>query len=68
MANEYSGNELQVLMDSLSISDEGTVQSANSVMRQKDIDYLVALLRELQTYRDIGTPEECAEYKRKALG
>lgn len=68
MSNEYSGNELQVLMDSLSISDEGTVQSANSVMRQKDIDYLVALLRELQTYREIGTPEECAEYKRKALG
>ena len=68
MSKEYSSNELQILMDSLSISDEGAVQSANSVMRQQDIDYLVNLLRELQTYREIGTPEECAEYKKKALG
>ncbi len=68
MSKEYSSNELQILMDSLTISDDGAVQSANSVMRQQDIDYLVALLRELQSYRDIGTPEECLEYKRKALG
>ncbi len=68
MSKEYSDNELQTLMDTLSISDEGTVASAGSVMRQQDIDYLVNLLRELQTYREIGTPEECAEYKRKALG
>ena len=40
MSKEYSSNELQILMDSLSISDEGAVQSANSVMRQQDIfDY-----------------------------
>ena len=63
-------DELKILMDSLAIGDEGAgvVQSANSVMRQKDVDYLVSLLQELQAYREIGTPEECREYKNKALG
>ncbi|OQA22340.1 MAG: hypothetical protein BWY61_01648 [Firmicutes bacterium ADurb.Bin354] len=37
-------------------------------MRQTDIDFLVSLLQELERYREIGTPEECEEYKRKALG
>ena len=31
------------------------------------VEYLVSLLQELQKYKEIGTPEECAEYKRKAL-
>lgn len=63
-------DELKILMDSLAIGDEGAgvVQSASSVMRQKDVDYLVSLLQELQAYREIGTPEECREYKNKALG
>ncbi|MBP5608519.1 MAG: hypothetical protein J6X66_09680 [Lachnospiraceae bacterium] len=63
-------DELRMLMDSLAIGDEGAgvVQSASSVMRQKDVDYLVSLLQELQAYREIGTPEECREYKQKALG
>jgi len=68
MANEMKENELRDLMDSLTVSDAGTLQTANSIMRQQDIDYLVDLLRELQQYREIGTPEECAEYKKKALG
>ncbi len=63
-------DELRILMDSLAIGDEGAgvVQTASSVMRQKDVDYLVSLLQELQAYREIGTPEECREYKQKALG
>ncbi|MBQ9867699.1 MAG: hypothetical protein IJM34_11845 [Lachnospiraceae bacterium] len=63
-------DDLKVLMDSLAIGDEGAgvLQTASSVMRQKDVDYLVSLLQELQAYREIGTPEECAEYKKKALG
>ncbi|MCR5249349.1 MAG: hypothetical protein K6E50_01940 [Lachnospiraceae bacterium] len=68
---EQQGDELKNLMDSLSIGDEGTSglkSSASSVMRQKDVDFLVSLLQELQTYREIGTPEECREYKKKALG
>ena len=62
--------ELKILMDTLSIGDEGAgvLQSANTVMRQKDIDYLVSLLQELQEYREIGTAEECREYKKTALG
>ena len=65
-----TNDELKILMDSLSIGDEGAgvVTSANTVMRQKDVDYLVSLLQELQAYREIGTPEECREYKNKALG
>ena len=63
-------DDLKILMDSLSIGDEGAgiLQSNNGVMRQKDVDYLVSLLQELQSYREIGTPEECREYKKKALG
>ncbi len=63
-------DDLKILMDSLSIGDEGAgiLQSNNGVMRQTDVDYLVSLLQELQSYREIGTPEECREYKKKALG
>ena len=69
MADENTNEELKILMDSLSIADEGAgvMQSASSVMRQKDVDFLVSLLQELAEYRDIGTPEECRSYKEKAL-
>ena len=65
-----TNDELKILMDTLSIGDDGAgvLQSSNTVMRQKDVDYLVSLLQELQEYREIGTPAECREYKKKALG
>ena len=65
-----TNDELKILMYTLSIGDEGAgvLQSTNTVMRQKDVDFLVSLLQELQEYREIGTPEECREYKKKALG
>ena len=44
------------------------VQTANTTMRQKDVDFLVANLQELQGNREIGTVEECRAYKEKALG
>ena len=70
MANEKTEQELLDLMDSLTVNDSGPAPAVASggLMNQKDIDYLVGLLRELQQYREIGTPEECAEYKKKALG
>ncbi len=71
MAIEKTEAELRDLMDSLTINDSGTdapMTTGNGLMNQQDIDYLVGLLRELQMYREIGTPEECAEYKKKALG
>ena len=70
MAEIDKNDELKNLMDSLSIADEGTgvVQTASTVMRQKDVDFLVSLLQELAAYREIGTPEECRQYKEKALG
>ena len=70
MANEKTEQELKELMDFLTINDSGPaeVPTGGGLMNQKDIDYLVGLLRELQQYREIGTPEECAEYKKKALG
>ncbi|MBR5421750.1 MAG: hypothetical protein IK115_11420 [Lachnospiraceae bacterium] len=70
MAESNTDQELKILMDSLSIADDGAgvVPSASAVMRQKDVDYLVSLLQELTEYRSIGTPEECREYKKKALG
>ena len=35
---------------------------------KKQIDFLVAILQELQEYREVGTVEECRAYKEKALG
>ena len=67
MGNGAGEEALKTLMDTLASSDEGSLAAANQVMRQTDIDYLVSLLQELQKYKEIGTPEECAEYKRKAL-
>ena len=55
-------------MDTHTSGDDSTGAAAGQVMRQSDIDYLVSLLQELEKYRAIGTPEECAEYKKKALG
>ncbi|MBR3307713.1 MAG: hypothetical protein IKI75_10755 [Lachnospiraceae bacterium] len=68
--NRNEQAELETLMNSLSFADEGAgvVSSMNSVMRQKDVDFLVGLLQELQSYREIGTVEECRAYKQKALG
>ncbi|MBO6206076.1 MAG: hypothetical protein J6N53_16580 [Lachnospiraceae bacterium] len=67
---DRQATELETLMHSLSFADEGAgvVQTANTTMRQKDIDFLVAILQELQEYREIGTAEECRAYKAKALG
>ena len=67
---DRQATELETLMHSLAFADEGAgvVQTANSTMRQKDIDFLVAILQELQGYREIGTVEECRAYKEKALG
>jgi len=67
MGNGAGEEALKSLMDTLASSDDGSLANANQVMRQADIDYLVSLLQELQRYKEIGTPEECAEYKRKAL-
>ena len=67
MGNGAGEEALKSLMDTLASSDESSLATANQVMRQSDIDYLVRLLQELQKYKEIGTPEECAEYKRKAL-
>lgn len=71
MAEQKTEAQLRDLMDSLTINDTGTaapMSSGSGPMNQQDIDFLVGLLRELQQYREIGTPEECAEYKKKALG
>jgi len=68
MGRENNTDAIKNLMDTLSSGDESTFSSANQVMRQTDIDFLVSLLQELERYREIGTPEECEEYKRKALG
>ncbi|MBR4207839.1 MAG: hypothetical protein K5987_06250 [Lachnospiraceae bacterium] len=62
-------SDIKNLMDTLVSSDEGSYSSSsNQVMKQSDIDYLVGLLQELERYRKIGTPEQCEEYKKKALG
>ena len=47
---DRQATELETLMHSLSFADEGAgvVQTANTTMRQKDIDFLVAILQELQ--------------------
>lgn len=72
MAKTYSEDEINTLLDALTtgeIDDAGLKSSVNTgVMRQKDIDMLVSVIVELQKYKEIGTPEECAEYKRIATG
>lgn len=72
MNNNYTDSEINTLLDALRTSeiDDGGLKStpATSNMRQKDIDLLVDLIQQLQVYKAIGTPEECAEYKKKALG
>lgn len=72
MGNNYSEDEISTLLDALRTSeiDDAGLKStpATSNMRQKDIDLLVSLIQQLQIYKEIGTPEECMEYKKKALG
>lgn len=72
MGNNYSEDEINTLLDALKtgeIDDAGLKSTqAAGVMRQKDIDLLVNMIQELQEYKAIGTPAECAEYKKKALG
>ena len=68
MVRDNNTDAIKNLMDTLSSGDENSFSSANQVMRQSDIDFLVSLLQQLEQYRAIGTPEECAEYKKKALG
>lgn len=65
---ENNASDIRNLMDTLTSGDDSTGAVAGQVMRQSDIDYLVSLLQELEKYRAIGTPEECAEYKKKAIG
>ena len=70
MANaDFSKDEINTLLDSLTAeNDDGGSKSTMGLgcMKQKDIDMLVSLIQELQRYHEIGTPEECEEYKRKA--
>ena len=73
MNNEFSKEEINTWLDALTkgeIDDVGLRSSgmSNQIMKQKDIDMLIAMIQELQQYHAIGTPEECAEYKKKALG
>lgn len=72
MRQEFSKDEINTLLDALTsgeIDDVGLKSSvATGNMRQKDIDLLVSVILELQKYHEIGTPEECLAYKKKALG
>jgi len=73
MRTDFSKEEINTLLDALTsgeIDDAGLKSSSAAVsnMKQKDIDMLVDLIQELQKYHAIGTPEECEEYKKKALG
>ena len=72
MRTDFSKEEISTLLDALStgeIDDAGLKGTPSmACMRQKDIDMLIDLIQELQKYHEIGTPEECAEYKKKALG
>lgn len=73
MRTDFSKEEINTLLDALTtgeIDDAGLKSTGVSTgtMKQKDIDMLVSLIQELQRYHLIGTPEECEEYKKKALG
>lgn len=71
MREELSKDEINVLLDALTtgeIDDAGIKSTSGTSMKQKDIDLLVSLIQELQIYHEIGTPAECMEYKKKALG
>lgn len=72
MRQEFSTDEINTLLDALTtgeIDDAGLKSSVSTgCMKQKDIDMLVDMIQELQRYRAIGSPEECADYKKKALG
>ena len=67
----YSEEEISALLDALTsgeIDDVGIKASGNGgSMKQQDIDKLVLIIQELQRYHEIGTPEECEAYKKKAL-
>lgn len=69
---DYNKEDINTLLDALTsgeIDDAGLKSSvAGGSMKQNDIDMLVGLIQELQKYHEIGTPEECIEYKKKALG
>lgn len=72
MRQEYSKDEINSLLDALTggeIDDGGVkLETSGASMKQKDVDFLVTLIQELQAYHQIGTIEECKEYKKKALG
>lgn len=72
MGNVYSEEEINTLLDALTsgqIDDVGLKSNPSSAnMKQKDIDLLVSMIIEVQQYREIGTIEECKQYKVKALG
>ena len=71
MRTDLSTEEINTLLDALTtgeIDDAGLKSQNSTSMKQKDIDLLVSMIQELQRYHEIGTPEECAEYKKKALG
>lgn len=72
MRQEYSKDEINALLDTLTAGeiDDGGIKldTSSASMRQKDIDFLVKLIQELQDYHEIGSVEECREYKKKALG
>ena len=72
MGNVYSEEEINTLLDALKTGeiDDGGLRAASSSanMKQKDIDLLVSMIVEVQQYREIGTIEECRQYKEKALG
>ena len=72
MREEFSKDEINTLLDALTQGeiDDAGLKSApiGASMKQKDIDMLVNMIQELQRYHEIGTPEECMEYKKKALG
>ena len=71
MRTNLSTDEINTLLDALTtgeIDDAGLKSQNSTSMKQKDIDLLVSMIQELQRYHEIGTPEECAEYKKKALG
>lgn len=71
MRQEYTLDEINSLLDTLTsgeIDDKGiNIADSGASMKQKDIDFLVKLIQELQAYHEIGTVEECKEYKKKAL-
>lgn len=72
MGRQFSEDDINTILDALrtgEIDDAGLKSTPiTGCMKQNDIDLLVGVVQELQRYREVGTPEECMEYKKKALG